>query len=349
MGALVGVATACGSQGSRPCLAMVESSRNSISTSDYLVYFVACTPSCGCAPAYPHRATLIVCQEALSISILGMDQSRGFVIPEGLFNWCLLVSVVCLLVLSPIREALPPIPVVANLFYAFDLVQFGSFVMALLLLWMWLRAIGIRPGRRYLALFLVLIAFVVEAWLIGDSFGVHMFGFRRPISPFSEPPITQFMKQFESSSPLNSAPSDFAVRQWAITLIGFFVLDQPGFVLKKRIPLKIFFSISAVYVICARLFRLAHTPADIGVSIAMTSFGFWSIALLIAIALGLSLSRDIESRYAILCCVTVGYFILVSNNPLGWIFILFAFPVIAWISATAARVWNQHHLVTRRG
>jgi hypothetical protein len=293
---------------------------------------------------------LIVCQRALSHAILGMDQSRDFTIPEGLFNWSLLVTVVCLLVMSPIREALPPVPVVAALFYAFDWVQLGSFVIVGALLWMWMTAIGIRPRQRGLFLILVLMAFVVETWLIGDSFGVVFFGFKRPDSPFPEPPFTQFIKLFQSRSPLNSAPSDFAIRQWAITLIGFFVLDQPRFVLKKRTPLKILFSICAVYVICARLFRLAHTPADIGVSLAMASFGFWSIALLIAIGLGVSLSRDIESRYSIVCCLTVAYFILVSNNPLGWICILFAFPVLAWISATTARTWNQHrNTVARRG
>jgi hypothetical protein len=60
MGALVGVATACGSQGGQPCLAMVERSRNSISISDYLVCFVACSPFRGCAPVYPISHTIRV-------------------------------------------------------------------------------------------------------------------------------------------------------------------------------------------------------------------------------------------------------------------------------------------------
>jgi len=260
-----------------------------------------------------------------------MKRAWAFIIPKGLFNWSLLISVVSLLLLSPFSEALPIMPWFAQIVYYFDLVQLLSFLVTLVLLSKWIKTL--KPTSitaPILVAFIVVLLFAFETKFVGDSFGVNFFGFEKPVSPFEEPLITKWIKQFETGSPYNSAPSDFVIRQWIILLMGCFAAGQPQLRFKGKTTLKIFLSISVIYVVFGRLFRLAHTPIDVAISIVLATFMFWSTILLIAIVTGVPIDVDIKSRYSILCLLSIAFFMLVSNNPVAWVYLIFAFPLIVW-------------------
>jgi hypothetical protein len=287
--------------------------------------------------------------------------ATAIAIPKNVFYSSILIAIVSMIFLFPFGVTVPLVQWLADVGYAFDIAQMLSFFFIILLLNSWLQNSHTRILDRLKYLLLaalgLLIFFCIEQLFVGDSIATGFFARQKLTARLPEPYLTQtvmnmaqnlFGRAF-SANVLNSTPSDFALRQWTITILGLFFLDQPQMKLssfKKNLSRIILFS-ALIYLSFARVVRLQHTPLDIAVSLGFGIILVWPLLFLAAEATNNPPGTDIYYSFVFAYLVIFGGFVTIANSPnwpTAWLFLLLFAPAFFAVRFGLLRILRYERL-----
>lgn len=295
-----------------------------------------------------------------NLSAMWSEMGTEIVVPKGVFYFSVLAAIVSIVLLFPYGATLEFVPWLADLTYFFDVSQMLSFFFLLIVAGAWLRASVPRFKVRFWYLLfvalMILLFFCLEQLFVGDSIATDFFARSKIEQRLPEPVLTVavmnfaqtlFGRTFSLNVP-NSTPSDFVLRQWTITLVGFFFLAQPQMKWsgKRRFLCGILFLSLLVYVSLARVVRLQHSPLDVAASLGFGVILVWPFLFLLAEAKGNPPESDIYYCFVFSALVTFGCFVTIAtkpNWPAIWVLLVLAAPIFIAIRK-ALRVWGIREL-----
>lgn len=270
-----------------------------------------------------------------------------------------------------LHQSVPYYPLSATLFSLFDLTQVATAVAVGFLLIKVLRANAgsesARGQRRIGAVVLLLILALLFAPLVVFEEQFAATSFSRELGPVEkeipEPPLTRTLESIahqlgieppdDEISTVGFAPSGWVVRQTLLALLGTFLLGQNNLGLGRLCSrtLRVFLPVSVIYIALARIFRLRHTPLDVGTAVCVATLLFF-FGLILTSSLGNWLGRwrveCTKSQYDLFLLFALGSIIILTVASLTyfWLVALYVFLIMigplytlrGWKPTTTERV-----------
>lgn len=262
-----------------------------------------------------------------------------FSVPADLLIFSSTISLFSLILCTMWQK---PTPLFApNFFFFFDIVHV-LLTPAILLLTIWKSPREIRKASLIGLIILLAIISVEALWeedLAEVAFANPSYAKTNPEEfGVPEPLITRLVKgEIESKESKDSTPSGFALRQWVLMLYGLFLLKQEGYQINEVLKtfLRCFFPLSFLYVGLARIFRQAHVPVDVAVSMVLGTILFFLAVFVVASIdrwVDVRVSRELLDIHLVFSLISVIIFMsAISNNPGFWIALVFVLVGITGI------------------
>jgi len=202
-------------------------------------------------------------------------------------------------------------------------------------------------------LFFVISLVILCEILYGNNFGEWAFARERVERSFTDAnPINYLKTIIEGDLKNNSTPSGFVLRQWIILLFSLYILNRNR--IKKGITgeyfsklstklFKLFFYISFALVSLGRLILRQHTLVDIIVAISLGTIIYFFVVFVIARIFKKNIGRSLLNRFTIFCIYSFSIFIIISKNPITFLYIgvLFIFIVIPLLYLISKDDWGK--------